>query len=429
MHGPLTRREVGDAAEVSPATVSNLVGELLEQGVLVEAGAEDSHGGRPRAFLDINPSYGYVVGVDVGETAVLVELFDLRLRVLASHASRPAMEGRLDPDRAVGQVLDGLAHVLTAAAVARERVLGVGIGVPGLVEPGDDALVHAPTVGWTAVPIGGLLRGGTDLPLHIDNGAKTLGQAEKWFGAARDCDDAVIALLGTGVGTSIILDGDLYRGRHSSAGEWGHTTVAVGGRLCRCGASGCLEAYIGARAVLARYEELSGRPSTDGQDLVSGVAAIATAGLQDEAATQVRAEIATFLGAGIADLVNLFNPERIVVGGWLGALFIDRLLPEVREQASRHALRLPFAQVQIVAAELGDDAVALGAATLPISRLLASGAALPLPSSPTADRRPTAAPAASRRGGAPTADHGPDTTRALLGQREPHARQDAPCTR
>ena len=388
MHGPLTRRELGAAAEVSPATISNLVGELLEQGVLVEAGAEDSGGGRPRTFLEVNPSYGYVVGVDVGETAVLVELFDLRLQVVASHSIRPANGGGLDAERAVGQILDGLQHVLATSGVPQDRVLGVGVGVPGLVEPGEDALVHAPTVGWAAVPIGRLLRGGTDLPLHIDNGAKTLGQAEKWFGAARDCDDAVIALLGTGVGTSIILDGELYRGRHSSAGEWGHTTVVVDGRLCRCGASGCLEAYVGARAVLSRYEELSGRPTGSSQDLVAGIAAIAAAGQDDPAAAQVRSEIATFLGAGIADLVNLFNPERIVVGGWLGALFVDRLLPEVREQTSRHALRLPYAQVQIVAAELGDDAVALGAATLPISHLLASGAALPLAAPAPAPRRP-----------------------------------------
>ena len=386
MHGPLTRRELSAAAGVSPATVSNLVGELLEQGVLVEAGAEDSDGGRPRAFLDVNPSYGCVVGVDVGETAVLVELFDLRLQVLASHSVPPAATG-LDAELAVGQVLAGLEHVMEAAGVTQDRVLGVGVGVPGLVEPGEDALVHAPTVGWAAVPIGRLLRRGTDLPLHIDNGAKTLGQAEKWFGAARDCDDAVIALLGTGVGTSIILDGELYRGRHSSAGEWGHTTVVVDGRPCRCGASGCLEAYVGARAVLDRYEELSGRPSSGSEDLVARVAAIADAGREDRPAAQVRAEVATFLGAGIADLVNLFNPERIVVGGWLGALFVDRLLPQIREQTSRRALRLPYGQVQIVAAQLGDDAVALGAATLPISHLLASGAAPPRPALATGTRR------------------------------------------
>jgi predicted NBD/HSP70 family sugar kinase len=355
--------------------VSNLVSELLDQGVLVEAGVEDSDGGRPRVLLQVNPSYGYVVGVDVGETGTIVELFDLGMEVLGSHAMTVS-SASLSPDESVGQVLAGLRHVIAESGVDEEAILGVGVGVPGLVEHGDDAVVYAQTVGWEALPLGRLLRAGTSLPILVDNGAKAMGQAEKWFGAARNVDNAVIVLLGAGVGTSIVTDGELYRGPSSSAGEWGHTTIQVNGKTCRCGASGCLEAYVGARAMVTRYDELRHRPSSDAteDDLVTRLAHIASAGASDSAAARLLEETATYLGAGIADLINLFNPERVVIGGWLGGLLTERLLPDIIDVASKHALRLPFSQVEIVEAELGADSVALGAATLPISEFLSSGA-------------------------------------------------------
>jgi predicted NBD/HSP70 family sugar kinase len=388
MNGPMTRQEVGTAAGVSPATVSNLVGELLDQGVLVEAGVEDSDGGRPRALLQVNPDYGYVVGVDVGEQGTLVELFDLGMQVLASH-TMTLSTASLEPDASVAQVLEGLHKVISDSGVKEESVLGVGVGVPGMVEHGADAVVYAQTVGWEAVPLGRMLRRGTSLPLLVDNGAKTMGQAEKWFGAARQVDNAVIVLLGAGVGTSIITDGELYRGPSSSAGEWGHTTILVNGKTCRCGASGCLEAYIGARAMVTRYDELRHKPTTSASedDLVARLEAITSAGAADKSAARLLQETATYIGAGIADLINLFNPERIVIGGWLGAMLTDRVLSDIIETASKHALRLPYSQVSIVPAELGTDAVALGAATLPISQFLYSGA-VPVPRTPLPRVRP-----------------------------------------
>jgi predicted NBD/HSP70 family sugar kinase len=373
-NGPLTRQEVGTLAGLSSATVSNLVAALVTEGVVIEVGLEDSNGGRPRGLLDVNPEYGYVIGVDVGETEFLVELFDFRLRMRARHTSVSDIT-ELDPDDSAARIVAGIESVIAESGVPVGAILGVGVAVPGLVEHGEDAVVHGQSVGWDAVPLGEMLRRRVDLPILVDNGAKTLGQAERWFGAARDTDDAVIVLLGIGAGTCIISNGEVYRGATSSAGEWGHTTMAVGGRRCRCGADGCLEAYVGAGAVAARYEQLKRRSAAAGPGGLEGrIAAIIDARQRDRAAARALAETVTYLGAGIADLVNLFNPERVVVGGWLGRALSDELLPEIREAAGRHALRLPFSRVQIVKAELGKDAVALGGATLPIARQLTAGA-------------------------------------------------------
>jgi len=383
-NGPMTRQEIGEAIGVSPATVSNLVGDLLTQGVIVEAGAEDSNGGRPRTLLRVKPEHRFVVGVDVGETAILVELFDLDMQVRASHSTTPNA-GRLDPEKTAEYVVDGVDRVVSYSGCAPEEILGVGVGVPGLVEHGndpvvhgDDAVVHAQTIGWDGVPFGKLLRSGTSLPLFVENGAKTFGQAEKWFGAARDAENAIIVLLGTGTGVSIFTEGELYRGASSSAGEWGHTTVMVDGQTCRCGAKGCLEAYVGGRAIVARYDELRQRkPAGEETDLVARLNAIAEAPSGDQSAATVLQETATYLGVGIANLINLFNPERIVIGGWVDQILEAKLLPAIREVASRQALRMPFRAVSIVPAQLGRDAVALGAATLPVDDFLASGAVPP----------------------------------------------------
>lgn len=393
LNGPLTRQEVSTLSGLSPATVSNLVAALEAEGVVAEAGLEDSNGGRPRGLLQVNPGYGYVIGVDVGETEFLVELFDFGLNLRAQHASVTDM-AVLDPQDAVSHIVVGIESVITRSGVDASAILGVGVAVPGLVEHAQDAVVHGQSVGWQAVPLGAMLRRRIGLPILVDNGAKTLGQAERWFGAARSTDNVVITLLGIGAGACIINNGEVYRGATSSAGEWGHTTVAIGGRTCRCGAQGCLEAYIGAGAVAARYADLTGRRATEGSAGGSGgsrpqasaggleplIASIIEARHRDSAAARVLDETLTYLGAGIADLVNLFNPERVVVGGWLGRALSDELLPDIRAAAGRHALRLPFSHVEIVKAHLGKDAVAMGGATLPIARVLTA--------EPLVDERP-----------------------------------------
>jgi predicted NBD/HSP70 family sugar kinase len=374
LHGPLTRPELGEAMGVSAATVSNVVGDLLELGVLAEAGQEDSDGGRPRALLQINSGYGHVVGVDIGETAVLTEAFDLGMNVLASDVAELHAPG-MDVDETVAQVTAGVNAVLKRAGIPRDSLLGVGVGVPGLVEHGPDAVVHGQTIGWSGVPLGRLLTESTQLPVLVDNGAKTQGQAEMWFGAGRGVGHAVILLLGAGSGTSIVTGGVLYRGATSSAGEWGHTTMAIDGRLCRCGNRGCLEAYVGAGAISARYDELKRQPvEEDLHQLESKLAEILAAADTDRSARRVLDEAATYLGAGIADLINLFNPEKIIIGGWMGKLLGPTLLPGIKDTAAERALTLPFSRTSIEQAQLGTDAVALGAATLPVEQLLASGA-------------------------------------------------------
>jgi len=361
---PSSRQELSAATGLSPASVTNVVRELLDDGIVIEAGSVDSDGGRPRVMLEINPDHGYVIGVDIGETRVRVELFDLTMAERAK-SDYPLNPREHDVDVVVERITSGLNAVLTDSGIEPAAILGVGIGVPGIIEQGPEVLVHGQTYDWDAVPLGRLLRAATDLPLHFENGAKTMGQAELWFGAGRGAKTAVVTLIGSGVGASLISGGTTYRGATSSAAEWGHTIIMAGGRKCRCGSMGCLEAYVGAEAILERY----GRPAVGG-DEESALAALIEAADTAPLAAAILEETADYLGAGIANLINLFNPERVVLGGWAGLLLGGRFLPAIRESARRHSLRHPFAATSLELGQLGSEAVALGAATLPVESFL-----------------------------------------------------------
>ncbi|TDQ01484.1 ROK family protein [Labedaea rhizosphaerae] len=370
--GPLSRFELSGITGLSAATVSNVTAELVRERLVVEAGQVESDGGRPRVLLRVDPGYAMVAGVDIGETGVKAELFDLAMnRLAAVDLPLPSKRGnskQAEPAAVVAQAAAGLREVL--AGVDEDKVLGVGVGVPGTVEQ-EPVRVHAQTIGWHDVPLADLLcEAGVSVPVFVENGAKTQGQAEMWFGAGRGARHAVILLIGSGVGASVITDGTIYRGSASSAGEWGHTIIQYGGRRCRCGASGCLEAYVGGEAIVERYRAVRRGKAVAGADEQANLATLLVAAEKSKTAARVLDEAADHLGAGIANLVNLFNPERIVLGGWAGLAIGARLLPRITEAVRTQALRRPFEQLTIELGKLGPDAVAVGAATLPVAALL-----------------------------------------------------------
>ncbi|MFC8490815.1 ROK family protein [Streptomyces sp. NPDC057235] len=387
--GPMSRLTLGPATGLSSGSVSNVVAELVAEGLVEEAGSVDSAGGRPRTLVRITPGSGFMIGVDIGETRIRIELFDLALTELA-RAERPlASSGprtaRYDVDLVVAHLREGIAEVLRTAEVPAELLLGVGVGVPGIVArtPEDGAVVHGQTVGWDAVPLERLLREHVELPASvpywIDNGAKTLGQAEMWFGAGRGARSAVVVLFGSGVGACVVTD-PMGPGR---ALEWGHLTVRVRGRRCRCGSQGCLEAYAGAEALLERWREAGGRPPEGADEetaLTAMLAAAYPAGAgagPDATALAVLEETAEFLGAGFADLINLFQPERILVGGWAGLQLGARFLETVTGYARAYALRYPASRTGIGLGTLGPEAVTVGAALLPLVDFFAQGGRRP----------------------------------------------------
>jgi len=374
--GPENRVSLARLTGLSSGSITNVTADLLEEGLIVEAGLEESDGGRPRVLLEVNRDFGAVIGVDVGETGIRVEGFDLQMRVVGS------ADVRLHPqhfpaEAVIDQIIVAIEQLRAQFDEEGRRALGVGIALPGIVEHEGEVRVHAPNIGWEAVPLEALMRERVGLPVFADNGAKTLGQAEMWLGAGRGVRHAVVTLWGTGVGAAIFTDGALYRGAASSAGEWGHTSIVAGGARCRCGAQGCLEAYIGASPLLEAWRRADRRatppPDPDAEEWVEQ---LLEAAKTRKAAAAVLDQAATYFGVAAANLANLFNPERIIVGGWLGLKLAPALLPRIREVVGVQALEYPASRVSVELGRLGPDAVALGASTLVVEALLAGGGSL-----------------------------------------------------
>jgi predicted NBD/HSP70 family sugar kinase len=379
--GPLNRIDLARLTGLSSGSITNVTAALLEEKLIVEVGLEESDGGRPRVLLQVNPEFGAVIGVDVGETGIRIEGFDLQMREVGGVAV-PVHPQHHPPEFVIDQIADAVGQLKGRLLAQGRRVLGAGIAVPGIVEHDGDALVHAPNIGWSDVPLERLARERLGLPVLADNGAKTLGQAEMWRGAGRGSQHAVVTLWGTGVGAAIFTDGTLYRGVTSSAGEWGHASVVVDGKRCRCGADGCLEAYIGAAALLAQWQGADANaPVPQDPDAEDWADQLLDAAPSNPAARAVLDSAANYFGVAAANLANLFNPERIVVGGWLGIKLGPRLLDRIREVVEKQALAYPARDVSVELGQLGPDAVALGASTLVVERLLASGGAPPAPTS------------------------------------------------
>ncbi|MFF2999213.1 ROK family transcriptional regulator [Streptomyces sp. NPDC057950] len=368
---PTSRQELAAATGLSLATVATLVGELLGLGMLTEVGFEDSAGGRPRGLVAVDASGGALIGVDIAETYVRVELFDLALNVLA-RAAEDMRPGGSRPDQVVGHVVTAVRSVVSQAGPMGARVLGVGVSVPGQVDRDTGISAYAPNWDWHDVPLLDLLSEHLAYPLHLDNPLRACTVAELWFGAARGRGDAVVVDLGTGVGAGLALGGALHRGVSNSAGEWGHTTLVLDGRPCHCGNHGCVETYVGAPGImLSLRESHPGSPLLRPGDQTATIDALARAvAAGDPVAVEVVRDTARHLGAGIAVLVNLLNPEVVVLSGWVAAALGEPLLREVRAAVARHALRRPLAATEIVLSPVPGDPVCLGAATFALEGAL-----------------------------------------------------------
>ncbi len=310
--------------------------------------------------------------MDLGERGLRVEAFDLawqrRADVFVDLDAR-----NTDTSTVVAQISGAVSRVVSESRSSDAQLLGVGVSVPGVVERTEESRIYSPGFGWDGLPLGRLLRDALNGTVLVDNGAKAMGQAELWFGAGRGTADAVVALLGIGVGAAVFTQGRLYRGSRSSAGEWGHTPIVIDGEACRCGSSGCLEAYVGETAILRHWDDLRDDGATGTASDGARIEELFSLASADAMAAATTAHFTRHLGAGLATLINLFNPETIVLAGSVGLTITPEVLEDIRTAAERYSLRQPFESVRIVLGELGHDAVALGAATLVVDHHLERG--------------------------------------------------------
>src|SRR6201991_1137396 len=360
--GHISRADIARRTGLSRSTVSSLVADLQADGLVVErpepGSAHGAQGSRPPILLSFDASAGAAVGIDFGHSHLRVAVSDLASTILAER-TRP-----LDTDHDAQEGLDAAAELveqtLADAGVDRSAVIGAGMGLPGPIESGEGVVgTSAVLPGWIGMTAEAEMRRRLDIPVMVDNDANLGALAEAAFGAGRAAGDLVYLKVSSGIGAGLILNGRLYRGSGGLAGELGHVLVDPDGIVCRCGNRGCLEtvAATGALVDLLR--------ASHGEDLtVQGMLDAARAG--DAGCRRVIHDAGRALGQVVATLLNVLNPELLVVGGDLAGAG-DLLLAGVRESVGRAALPEAARRAEVVAGVLGDRAQVLGALALVVS--------------------------------------------------------------
>lgn len=369
-HEPVSRVEIASLTHLGRSTITGIVALLVREGFVKEVGAGESKGGRRPVLLKFNARAKLVVAIKLEPGRIIAALTDLNASIL-QRTTRP-LEGNRGPQAILAAIKEAIRSLLRQEEVEPERVLGIGLAMPGIVEPKTGTSVSPTFFQWSNVPIRAILEEELGIPVFVENDANALALGERWSGAGRGRENLVVLTVGIGVGAGIVIGGQLYRGAMNGAGEIGHMTIDEEGPVCYCGNRGCLEtlASDGAMARRAREEMEKGRVS-----LILGLAGgdrskitretvVEAALAGDAVAREILRETGQHLGTGIANLVNILNPEVIIVGGEAADQAGELLLEPVREAMRQRAFAVLAKDSEIVPAALGPDGWLIGAAML-----------------------------------------------------------------
>jgi predicted NBD/HSP70 family sugar kinase len=349
---PLSRAAISELTGLNKATVSSLVQTLIDGRLVREIGTGVSSGGRKPVLLEFVATAGYAVGIDLGVNYIRGVLTDLRGRIAAERAI--PLDTHV-PDDVFAVLRPFVRELIDAAPASPFGVVGIGAGVPGLVDQSGSVL-FAPNLNWRDVPLRDALARAFGLPVAIDNEANVGALGEQKYGAGRGLSNLVYVSVGIGIGTGLILERSLYKGAAGFSGELGHLSVEARGKRCRCGNLGCWELYASEQALL---EKAAPRGYRSLEELIAAAA-------EDAEARGMFAEIGEYLGIGIANILNVFNPEAVIIGNRMSRAKAWLEEP-VRRTVERRALDFHRRGARLLFAELDERSAVLGAAELAIS--------------------------------------------------------------
>ncbi|NLJ79989.1 MAG: ROK family protein [Firmicutes bacterium] len=357
-YGSCSRSQLTKLTGMSPATITRIVAELIEQGIVLEGRVGKSTGGRRPVYVHIDYTKLYLVSIKLLRDDCSVALLDLRGQILSKNKMTPA---DFNPNPLIQDVILAVENLLRDCQINREHILGVGVAISGVVRSEVGLMVNSVNLGWKNVPIAELLGRDLDLPIYVENDANASALAEFWFGNAKDTANSMYIKTETGAGVGIIIGKTLVSGPRFMTGEIGHVPLVQNGRPCRCGQRGCLETYVYLDDVLARYREMTAKA-------VSRSAFIELIHNGHHSASEIVGETAQALAFACAHWGVLLDLDVITIGGFWGGLkkeiidYCQKYYNEVLEKTG-----IPR-QIKITNASFGDDTDLLGAAGLVIDR-------------------------------------------------------------
>ena len=373
--GPVSRLELTSGLPFSATTVKRTVEELLNAGVLREVSAVKQHNrpGRRSSLLAVAPDYAESIGFVITPEKLEMVAVDLSGGLLA-RISFP--DQAMTPPKIARKIGTEVAAWKNRRSASQSpRLLGIGIGVAGLVDASKGFVHFCPNLrGWESVEFGRMVRAETGPDVLVDDEVRCMALGETRHGRSRGEQTSLFVYVGRGVGAGIIIDGRLYRGRHGIAGEFGHITVKSEGPLCNCGNRGCLEAVASVDGIISATNELiaahvfttlgSGKDSRGPVTLEQLTAAVSAG---DKVAIMVADDTGDQLGTGLADLINIFDPGLVVLGGEVVDAFGDFLIDRIAQTVRLRGIPAITGKTRIVRSQL-EGAAAIGAATLPVER-------------------------------------------------------------
>ena len=366
-----SRADLSKATGLSPTATGAIVSALIDKGYIHEIGTGESKGGRKPVMLKLKPDSYYSIGLDVDIDSISFILTDITGRVVYEGATALASP---TPEAAVSAASACIREIMESRSIDMDRLLGIGISVPGMVDASTHSVLLAPNLGWEDVDLGSMLKAKLGLPVYIENEAMASAICENWIGACQEASNFVCVNIKSGIGAGIFTGGRLYRGTGGSAGEVGHIVVDEKGPRCGCGNYGCLETIASTGRIVERARRMVRQGVVSSLNEIADVDSInlnhivemARAG--DEAARGLLNEAARYLGIALSSLVNTLNPSKIVLGKDF-VKYGDLVMEVLRSVIDCKALKRPAANVEITMSEIGERASTLGAAIIPLKIL------------------------------------------------------------
>ena len=370
--GPVARTRLAELSGLSLASISYITGDLLERNLLLESGAAESTGGRKPVLLEIRPEGGFAIGLKLTEYEIIAVILNLNGEIV--YSERYSFELRDHGKQAIFLLAEQVQALIGRSGLARAKMIGLGLGMPGLINSEKGICIDSPILGWYDVaisePLGDLL----NMPVYVDNDVNSLAIYEKLFGQGQPFDHFLTITMGRGVGLGLVINGDVYRGGLGGAGEFGHTTVIIDGRQCECGNLGCLEAYASDWGILHTAQEMRGEeiPANSLQAPEHEILRLldqARAG--DIVALEAFRLAGKLLGVSLANLVNLLNPQLVLLSG-SGAGAGSILFDPMHQALEAHTFARLGQVMRLAIEPAGDESWARGAASLVLRQFFLS---------------------------------------------------------
>jgi predicted NBD/HSP70 family sugar kinase len=377
-HGPISRPQLATLSGLSQVTVIKITNNLIDRHLILEKEYAVSTGGRRAGLLEINPEGGFVVGLIPQQHSLTGVILNLNSDPVYSQQWNIPLRDQYV--QAIDLLAQCVEDMFSQSSIPREKIIGVGIGMPGLIDAERGCCIDSWMMNWKNVEISRPLEDRLDIPVFLDNDVNCLAIYEKLFGQGQSYHHFLVVGIGRGVGLGIIINDDLYRGAFGGAGEFGHTAVSTEGRLCICGNQGCLETYISDAGIVKNYIEYVHTTTYSLEKSIQEPTAfeiVERARNGDEAAIAAFQRAGILLGVSLANLVNIFNPECIVLSGPdtdASILAGDLLLEPMHQAIQQHLFSQIGKDLQVQVERLGFESWARGAGSLVLRHFFASPA-------------------------------------------------------